>query len=38
MSVIPDDPGQERSDLPDNGLGLMMVVLLALAVVAALFT
>lgn len=38
MSVIPDESGQETTDLPDSGLGFMMVVLLALAVVTALFT
>jgi hypothetical protein len=38
MSVIPEESGRETTDLPDNGLGFMMVVLLALAVVTALFT
>jgi len=38
MSVIPDESGREATDLPDNGLGFVMVVLLALAVVTALFT
>jgi len=38
MSVIPEESGRETTDLPDNGLGFMMIVLLALAVVTALFT
>lgn len=38
MSVVPEEPGREATDLPDNGLGFMMVVLVALAVVAVLFT
>jgi hypothetical protein len=38
MSVIPEESGRESADLPDSGLGFMMVVLLALAVVTALFT
>ena len=38
MSVIPEESGRETSDMPDNGLGFMMVVLIALAVVTALFT
>lgn len=38
MSVVPDEPGRPPTDLPDSGLGFVMVVLLALAVVAALFT
>ena len=31
MSVIPEESGRETTDLPDNGLGFMMIVLLALA-------
>lgn len=38
MSVIPEESGRESADLPDSGLGFVMVVLLALAVVTALFT
>lgn len=38
MSVIPDEPGRESTDIPDSGLGFMMIVLLVLAVVTALFT
>lgn len=38
MSVIPEESGRETTDMPDSGLGFMMVVLIALAVVTALFT
>lgn len=38
MSVIPERPARKGADLPDNGLGFMMIVLLVLAVVTALFT
>lgn len=38
MSVIPDERGREAADIPDGGLGFLMVVLLVLAVVTALFT
>jgi len=38
MSVIPEESGRETTDMSDNGLGFMMVVLIALAVVTALFT
>jgi hypothetical protein len=38
MSVIPEEPGREATDIPDAGLGFMMAVLLVLAVVTVLFT
>lgn len=38
MSVIPEESGRESTEMPDNGLGFVMIVLLALAVVTALFT
>lgn len=38
MSVVPEESGRERTEMPDNGLGFMMLVLIALAVVTALFT
>lgn len=38
MSVIPEESGHESADLSDGGLGFVMIVLVALAVVTALFT
>jgi hypothetical protein len=38
MSVVPDEAGRETTEIPDAGLGFMMVILLVLAVVTALFT
>ncbi len=36
METTPEKPTQDSVDLTDNGLGLMLIVLLALTIVAAL--
>lgn len=38
MKAVTERTAQEQAEMPDSGLGLMMIVLLVLAVVAALAT
>ena len=38
METVPEKAVTDTSDMPDSGMGLMLVVLLALTIVAALAT